>query len=98
MERWNPESHTYHLVFGPNGEFVMYTMDFPLAWKCAKDIHGWLGETTFAKPMDLNEVFDSQTAQSIEHFLAHPETGVRRERPTRKPDIDEAPFDCNPPS
>lgn len=100
MEHWAPGDTTYYLVFDQDQEFYLMTQSFADAWALANAVDGWLGETTFAKPLDLREKFGPETAKRIEDFLSGKTPGVRRGRPARddKSDIDEDPSDCNSPS
>jgi len=98
MERWNPKSNVYYLVFGPDGEFFSIMEDFSAAWLMAKGIDGWLGDVVFAKPKDLQESFGAEVGQQIQNALDGSTNVVRRGKLTRKPDNSDIHGDGSPES
>lgn len=90
MEEFNPGATTFYPVLGKDGELhAMVPDEYETAWLLARRIDGWIGETTFAKPMDLEEEFGPVVAQQIEDFLEDPQAhGVQRGRPVRSTSVD----------
>jgi len=83
MEEFNPENTTFYPVLGRDGELhAMIPDEYETAWMLAKSVDGWIGETTFAKPMDFQEVLGPEVGKEIEDFLENPQKhAVRRGRP-----------------
>lgn len=89
-EKFEPGNMTFYIVVGEAGELYAMMGKYEEAWQLAKRINGWLGETTFARPMDLQESFGSAQGRAIEDFIVGKTSGVHRERPQRKSDIDDS--------
>lgn len=106
---FEPGTTEYFVVLTNDGALHCLSRDHTFAWTEAHRIHGWIGATTFAEPIDLAQKLGEETAKSIEDFLSGKTPGVRRGwRPGHTPDvliipldksdIDEDPFDFDQPS
>lgn len=85
FEKFNPGGdEVYYIIADRNGRVFDSTKDYSSAWKLAKSVDGWLGETTWGKPVDFKELAGEKVGAEIEHFLDNPGSGVRRGRPDRK--------------
>lgn len=90
------------LVYSSSGDFHGIFNDHDVAFRYALAIEGYIAEVTYvSKAVTLEQVIpDDETRRQVEYFLENPGSGVRRERPVRKTDIDddESSVPLDPPS